>query len=308
MIKSEKFFAQNYSGIGESCILCGKPLIAGQKYIEIKNEIKISETILYKSGRYHFVCIGKRNYFIAFLDILGFKQFVQNHALNDVYEEIQHLFETARASKVKGLVRVNGAETTVPLADLSYFAVSDSIIVYQEIIPYSDTSDTFEWKERAFGEFIFGLEELYKEALRRKIYLRGGISCGELLISFNNESHENIILGNSYIEAYELEGTQSWMGIAFHPKLSDFLKKSRFKSMLVEYQIPIKKECQSMGIPDITIGWIDSSIKQNQKSLDEWIAEKARALEIKTNTIEYFKSQIEKPPRIKEIGINIAPS
>ena len=180
---TKKFKTKIYTGSGENCIACGKSLLEGQKYVEIKEaDIKGIKTH-YKVGKYHAQCLAKRNYFIAFLDILGFTRFVQNHSLYKMYEKIQEMFAAARAANtVMGTVRVNNITKTIILANIPYLAIFDSIIVYQEVIPHVDTEDELEWKERAFGEFIIGMEELYKEAFKRRIFLRGGISLDVLII------------------------------------------------------------------------------------------------------------------------------
>ena len=122
-----------YKNILELCILCKSLLQKGQKFIEIKEDLREGEKIVRKAGKYHFQCIAKRNYFIAFLDILGFTQFTQNSTLDEVYNEIQNMFAAARASRVEGHVRIGNSNNPITLSNLIYLAISDSIIVLQEV-------------------------------------------------------------------------------------------------------------------------------------------------------------------------------
>ncbi len=305
MKKEYKFKVELCTKSGELCTLCKNLLQKGQKFIEIKEDLRAREKIIRKAGKYHFQCIAKRNYFIAFLDILGFTQFTQNSTLDEVYNEIQNMFAAARASRVEGNVRIGNSNNPITLSNLIYLAISDSIIVFQEVIQLIDVKDEFRWKEETFGEFILGLEELYKEAFKRKIFLRGGISYGEAIISLDSENKENIILGNPYIEAVKMERVQSWMGIAFHPSMGDYLKETSYRSILVEYNIPVKKEYVNLGIPNFTIGWVDSSNAQDKDIFKGWVTENDRQNEIKINTSKFFEDCIKREPRLLNIGVDL---
>ena len=305
MKKEYKFKVELCTKSGELCTLCKNLLQKGQKFIEIKEDLRAREKIIRKAGKYHFQCIAKRNYFIAFLDILGFTQFTQNSTLDEVYNEIQNMFAAARASRVEGNVRIGNSNNPITLSNLMYLTISDSIIVFQEVIQLVDIEEEFKWKEESFGEFILGLEELYKEAFKRKIFLRGGISYGEAIISLDSENKENIILGNTYIEAVKMEKVQSWMGFAFHPSMGEYLNKTSYKSILVEYDIPVKKEYVNLGIPNFTIGWVDSSNAQDRDIFKGWVTENDRQNEIKINTLKFFEDCIKRESRALNIGVDL---
>lgn len=305
MKKEYKFKVEVCTKSGELCILCKNLLQKGQKFIEIKEDLREGDKIIKKAGKYHFQCIAKRNYFIAFLDILGFTQFTQNSTLDEVYNEIQNMFAAARTSRVEGNFRIGNTNNPITLSNLMYLAISDSIIVFQEVIPLIDTEEELKWKEETFGEFILGLEELYREAFRRKIFLRGGISYGEAIISLDSENKEIIILGSPYIEAVKMEEIQSWMGLAFHPSMGEFLNKTNYRSALVEYNIPVKKEYITLGIPSFTIGWVDSNNAEDRYIFKEWVTENDRQDEIKINTLKFFEYCIKREPRVYNIGVDL---
>lgn len=305
MRSSKKFEIKKYHGSDDACIACEKKLIEGQKYIEIEQDIGEGGKIFYKAGNYHYLCLAKRKYFIAFLDILGFTQLSQKSTLDELYEIIQNMFLAARASKVKGNVRINTQNNPITLTDIPYIAISDSIIIYQEVVPYPDTEDEIELKERAFGEFILGLEELFKEAFKRKIYLRGGISYGEAILSLDTENKENIILGKPYVDSIKIEEIQSWMGLAFHPSMSEYLEKTRHRSMLVEYKIPVKEEYEKVNIPNITIGWVDCSNAKDIENFKEWKTDDKRQEEIKENTLEFFSFCKDRDSRLTSIDVDL---
>jgi len=167
MKKEHKFKVELCTKSGELCTLCKNLLQKGHKFIEIKEDLKEGDVIIRKAGKSHFQCIAKQNYFIAFLDILGFTQFTQNSTLDEVYNEIQNMFAVAHASRVEGNVRIGNSNNPISLSNLTYLAISDSIIVFQQVIQLIDIEDEFKWKEETFGEFILGLEELYKDLFER---------------------------------------------------------------------------------------------------------------------------------------------
>ena len=222
-----------------------------------------------------------------------------------MYEKIQDMFVAARNSKVIGTWRVGTVTDRIVLADTPFLAISDSIIVYQEVVPHIDTTNELEWKESAFEKFIFALEEILKEAFKRRIFLRGGISYGEAIIRLDPQIREHIILGNPYLEAVEIEKTQSWMGIAFHPSLKEYLERTRHRSWLVEYQIPKKKDYRDLELPNITIGWVDSSLEPYRAIFDEWVTETKHHNEIKKNTLKFFNDCLERPPRIMGLEVDL---
>jgi len=311
---------KKYQGSNDICITCGKKLIEGQKYIEIEEDIGAKGKIFYKTGKYHYLCLAKRKYFIAFLDILGFTQLTQTSTLDDLYYTIQNLFSAARASKVKGNIKINNKNYPITLSDIPYVALSDTIIVYQEIIPCPDTGDEFILKERAFGEFVLGMEALFKEAFKRKIFLRGGISFGEAIISLDSDNNENVILGIPYVESVKMEEIQSWMGLAFHPSMSEYLEKTDFRAILVEYKIPVKiklkkkriffwkkRNTKEVKIPNITVGWVDISNAEDFEIFKDWTTKNKREEEIKQNTLKFFDIFKTRASRLTSIGVDIEP-
>ncbi len=267
---------KKYQGSGDMCASCHETIRSGSKYLELKEDQGEEGKVIYKAGKYHFHCLAKRKYFIAYIDILGFKKLTQNLPMDKVYEVIEDLFAAAKASKVEGSI---GRERKF-LSDIPYLVISDAIILYQEVIPLFDTDDEFIWKEEAFGEFLLGLEGLLKEAFRRDIHLRGGISFGECIISFfsNTESNfqEHILIGKPYIEAVDMEKIQSWMGVAFHPSMNNYLQESSYREVLVVYEIPIKRKFRSRGIPKLTIGWVDMSLENERKNFNHWHTDNRR--------------------------------
>jgi len=290
-----------YTGSSDKCVLCRKNIISGSKYIELEEDLAEEGRVLYNKGIYHFYCIAIRKYFIAYIDVLGFEKFTLESPLEQVYRRIENLFTIAKASRVEGSI----ANESRVLAEIPYLVISDGIILYKEVITNVDKGNELDWKEGAFSEFLLSLEELYKKAFRMNIQLRGGISFGECLIfpsRIHSYSQEHIIIGKPYIEAYKIERVQSWMGVAFHPSMTNYLNESRHNEMLTRYKIPIKRISRRFNIPNFTISWVDASMSNEREKFDQWNTENNRERKIKSNTIKFFDKFIHRPSRLLGIG------
>ncbi len=70
--------------------------------------------------------------YVAFLDILGFKDIVLNSILdaNIIYQ----LFDTAERQELKGVFKSLDEEENVPLSDVKKYIMSDSIVMYWSIV------------------------------------------------------------------------------------------------------------------------------------------------------------------------------
>lgn len=136
--------------------------------------------------------------FVAFVDILGFKDLVTkndtptlidlyNRAIIEVNEILQKFWETSewrahvRNPKVKSLT------------------ISDSMVLYTE----GNGLDSF-LKIMAYVHAF--INYLFAEGLP----VRGAISFGDFVKISNTDN--NILLGKSIVQAYELEKNQDWAG------------------------------------------------------------------------------------------------
>jgi len=284
------------------CIQCRQIITSGSKTIEIEKDTKSDINKYYKPGKYHLLCMAKQKYFIAFIDILGFSKLTLTRPLGEIYGKIKQFFVAARSSRVEASI---GRETQ-PIADAPYIVLSDSIVLFQIDRPPLNAKDLFEWKENIFRQFLTSLESIFQEAFKQNLYLRGGISYGECYISpdsgEDSTNKEHILIGKPFIEAVKMEKLQSWMGVAFHPSMSEYLEKSTHKESLIEYDIPLKDNSCSKKIPKYTIAWVDESMERYQNHFDEWPTETSRQKDIKSNTFKYFEKLITRAPPLRHIG------
>ncbi|MBP5424143.1 MAG: hypothetical protein J6Y78_17045 [Paludibacteraceae bacterium] len=134
--------------------------------------------------------------YVAFLDILGFKDYVLRNSLDDVYNRLSTLRgfcpeETDSTEKYQTEV----AKTI----KISIF--SDSIIIFS-------IDDTY----NSLFYFLSYVKKIMRMALRKEIPLKGAIAYGDVVI----DSTLDIFCGQPIIDAYLLEEDLQYLGVVFH--------------------------------------------------------------------------------------------
>ncbi|PHO06810.1 hypothetical protein BFT35_08990 [Thermoanaerobacterium thermosaccharolyticum] len=174
--------------------------------------------------------------YVAFLDILGFKNIINN--FNGHINELGNILNSKfRAAIYAGLtekeVDINVIEKNVQSIELSpmidFYQFSDSIIIYTD----NDDIDRLE-------KIIRSLNILMARSILEGFPLRGALSKGDMFIK------PPIIIGEPFISAYKLEEQQEWAGIIidnrcftneFEIKLLELLEQEK---LLVKTYVPIK--------------------------------------------------------------------
>ena len=154
-----------------------------------------------------FILPSEQTYFV-WLDILGFKNTVCQHSLEDLKHIVNNFitqFDNALDSS-----RTFGEEKSEKSArieishDLNFRIFSDSIIIW--------TNDS---SHRVFRHLLYALCELLKMSFIIKMPLRGVLTYGDIFTmnKFSNNFLTNeSIYGKAFVEAYSLEGKINWAG------------------------------------------------------------------------------------------------
>jgi hypothetical protein len=143
--------------------------------------------------------------FVAFLDVLGFKELVYKNnfdTLNSYFSKLTSVLDGLREKK----------------KNVESFVISDSIIL---IAPSGLQS---------FKELLRAIQTIQSQLIWRKIVLRGAVSYGP--VYFDGE--KNIIVGKGYIRAFMLEQEASYPRVIIDPaiiKLFGTDKKGFLKSV-----------------------------------------------------------------------------
>ena len=154
--------------------------------------------------------------YVAYLDILGFSNLIENNREIDTLTQIVQKLWDGFNQAVETSRTISGSDndSKIVLKDLIFLLVSDSVIIWT--------------KDNSFNSFrhLFGATScLLSCGLQNGFPLRGSICCGDIVsynydnqdsndpIFFNNES----LYGNTYINAYKLEKQQNWSGCIIAP-------------------------------------------------------------------------------------------
>lgn len=166
----------------------------------------------------------KTKRYVAFLDILGFKDFVLRHSMDEVYKRLQIL---------NALRPEEGEQEDDPEVEkyLKFTIFSDSICVFTK-------DDSFVNLRR----FLSYVKKVMRIALRKEIPLKGAIAFGDIVV----DDDVNLFYGQPIIDAYLLEEDLQYMGIVCHHTFEDAfynLSDTQFKRVsdwIKEVQTPFK--------------------------------------------------------------------
>ncbi len=151
--------------------------------------------------------IEYENCYIAFLDVLGFKNIVMKdnrEKLNQYFRILNEVIEYIRGIESK--------------KNIGFIVISDSIILS---IPQGNTK---EQKIETFRNLCIAVGLIQMKLATVDIWMRGGISCGD---AYYNKD-QNQIVGPAYINAYLLEEN-----MAIYPRVivdSKIIRELEYKS------------------------------------------------------------------------------
>ncbi len=250
------------------------------------------------------------NSYIAFLDILGFSDLINNNDSNTITNLFKQVF---RGTLGKSFFQLYKEElANYKLEKPSLVIVSDSIILWTK----NDTLFDF--------IMISGFTSMVlRNAIETGIPLRGSIvhgSIAELTLDdivsdldyfqSNINTKSSILIGKGIVNAYKLENIQNWSGciidnacidhfLTTDIKAHDFLKFMKNEHIhFTDYSVPLKNSERRQYT---VLNWTDalmrrlsdqevknSFCKHNKKNQDQRVKEKIE------NTVEFSKIMREK--------------
>lgn len=140
-----------------------------------------------------------KHYFIAMLDVLGFKQIVHLNPLPSVVSVYQDLLnQVAQSGRVPNFDFAKGQTTIYKTRTV---VMSDTIMLWAE-----DDLDKV-------CTLVTSCAHLMAHSNSYNWPLRGAIAFGEAVM----DASEGIFVGQPIIDAYMAEQAQNWVGVAVHP-------------------------------------------------------------------------------------------
>lgn len=135
--------------------------------------------------------IDYKEYFVAFLDILGFKEVVLSRKQAD-QNKIAKYFDVVEMT-------VHKLKENSEKSELGFIIISDSVILSMP------SGHNEEENIDALRQLCIAVGVIQSELLKNKLWLRGGISNGLAYFDYQR----NIVVGPGYINAYTLESNSA---------------------------------------------------------------------------------------------------
>lgn len=141
----------------------------------------------------------KTKRYVAFLDILGFKDYVMRNSIHAVYARLK----TLNALRPEENDPDYELETS---RRIKFYNFSDSIFIFSK-------DDEFV----SLRHFLTYVKRVMRMALRKGIPLKGAIAFGNIAVDVNH----NVFCGQPIIDAYMLEEDLQYMGVVLHHTFED---------------------------------------------------------------------------------------
>lgn len=250
--------------------------------------------------------------FIAFLDILGFKDLVLNNShlrLVDLYEKIFSLgIQISLAGGKINIVDQKGKKTAIPALEKS---MVNSLIISDSVLLWTDDSSM-----KSFVDLIIVVRYLLHRSILSGFPLRGAIVEGELSIlrkefSLKTSNTQLTFIGKGLVDAYMLENKQEWAGCIVDENCikiyNEYVEKYKNdysdladidylirRNLLIKYEVPYKKgpikneyviNWPKIGTRQISERQIKNAFGKYDKSIGSWDVKRKI-----NNTIEFIRS------------------
>lgn len=132
--------------------------------------------------------------YVAYLDILGFKDYVMRNSIHAVYSRLKAL----NALRPEEQDPDYESETS---KRIKFTIFSDSVFIFSK-------DDDFV----SLRHFLTYVKRVMRMALRKEIPLKGAIAYGNMAVDVKN----NLFCGQPIVDAYLLEEDLQYMGVVFH--------------------------------------------------------------------------------------------
>ncbi|MEX1029980.1 MAG: hypothetical protein WDZ91_08035 [Paenibacillaceae bacterium] len=191
--------------------------------------------------------------FIAFLDILGFKDIVSNNKHEMLERKLRDF--SAIIENLNGIFTSIGDEIPLP-QKIEVLTVSDSIIIWTD-----DDS------QESFALITIAVSEILRHSFYNGTPLRGALTRGSL--SVIQKKHQTNIFGIGLINAYLLESTLNMSGCAIendtfrYNVVSQKLIKDKY---IVKYDTSFKPVKNNLSKNEYVINWVNESVVQSDIS------------------------------------------
>jgi hypothetical protein len=195
------------------------------------------------------------NRFVAFLDILGFKDLVMRKSHDEIYTILNQISKTKKL--IEDATKLETISNSMIDVEIYVVSFSDSIVVFSK----NDSLDNFRY-------FLLAVRWFFAGAFNKMIPIKGSIAHGE--ISLNKT--EQIYFGQPIIDAYLMEEDLNYMGIVAHNSIDEYMSNitdeaflKKIEGILFEEKTPLK--CGNLT--HTNLNWFKIIKAQDTKLVDK---------------------------------------
>lgn len=215
------------------------------------------------------------NRFVAFFDILGFKDSVLKEEHDVIYEKLYKLSNHINVLE-KPFTGENGE---IVASNLKTYNFSDSIIIFSKTDSKED-----------FNTFYLSAIVLFSKAINMGIPLKGGIAHGKITI---NQS-KKIFFGQPLIDAYQIEEDLKYFGIAVHNSIEKYMEKIEVDNKINHFFFEETTPFKSGKIIHKNLNWFLAYAIEKEIE----ITERNKVKEVILKKIKEFRLTTSGSPRI----------
>lgn len=171
--------------------------------------------------------------FVAFLDIMGFKDMVARKSHDEIYKILDSISKT----------REEIAKQSDFVANSVYITTfSDSIVIFSK--------DDSKW---SYESFIMATLYLFSQTVLKTIPVKGACAFGEITVNKSGA----IFFGQPLIDAYLLEEDVHYYGIVCHNSYEKYLYESKDEKIREYANFRVKTKLKSGDIIHYNLDWFD---------------------------------------------------
>lgn len=196
----------------------------------------------------------KQERFLAFFDILGFKNLINEVDLNYLIERMEEYSDILKVSTRVPGVSEDCAKQEEKLLD--YIVFSDSVVFYTESL-----------EKHELARLVFVSKVFTYFSLLRGLPVRGCITHGEFYVN------KNLFFGKALVDAYENGESQNWSGAFVLDKTIDYINKLYpdimdfflEKGFLIKYEVPFKLDDKVLKY---VVNWANFNFDQKELQIN----------------------------------------
>ncbi|WP_300685238.1 hypothetical protein [Chryseobacterium sp.] len=166
-----------------------------------------------------------QNRFVAFFDILGFKELVLRSSHDDIFKRLSDISDLRKEINPQITDKEFSNDKNKPIEIITF---SDSIIIFSK----NDSEETFK-------VFIESINWIFARIIEVGLPVKGAFAHGEVSVDVEKQ----IYFGQAFIDAFQLQEDVDYFGAVAHNSIDKFISDNKIEGineLLFEIVTPLK--------------------------------------------------------------------